>query len=133
MNAAFKSRQLAFLVQVIVVTLVLLGIHAYLLSHFAKNSNYLIPIWQIYIFHFTVTTLLYSVINFQYSRGKTEIFNLFMGFTFLKMILAIVFLLPVLLSDIEKKQPDIFNFFIPYFFYLFFEVYSITRFLQNKS
>ena len=133
MNAAFKSRQLAFLVQVVVVTLVLLGIHAYLLSHFAKNSNYLIPIWQIYIFHFTVTTLLYSVINFQYSRGKTEIFNLFMGFTFLKMILVIVFLLPVLLSDIEKKQPDIFNFFIPYFFYLFFEVYSITRFLQNKS
>lgn len=133
MNAAFKSRQLAFLVQVVVVTLVLLGIHAYLLSHFAKNSNYLIPIWQIYMFHFTVTTLLYSVINFQYSRGKTEIFNLFMGFTFLKMILVIVFLLPVLLSDIEKKQPDIFNFFIPYFFYLFFEVYSITRFLQNKS
>ena len=133
MNAAFKSRQLAFLVQVIVVTLVLLGIHAYLLSHFAKNSNYLIPIWQIYMFHFTVTTLLYSVINLQYSRGKTEIFNLFMGITFLKMILAIVFLLPVLLSDIEKKQPDIFNFFIPYFFYLFFEVYSITRFLQNKS
>lgn len=133
MNAAFKSRQLAFLVQVVVVTLVLLGIHAYLLSHFAKNSNYLIPIWQIYMFHFTVTTLLYSVINFQYSRGKTEIFNLFMGITFLKMILAIVFLLPVLLSDIEKKQPDIFNFFIPYFFYLFFEVYSITRFLQNKS
>lgn len=133
MNAAFKSRQLAFLVQVVVITLVLLGIHAYLLSHFAKNSNYLIPIWQIYMFHFTVTTLLYSVINLQYSRGKTEIFNLFMGFTFLKMILAIVFLLPVLLSDIEKKQPDIFNFFIPYFFYLFFEVYSITRFLQNKS
>ena len=133
MNAAFKSRQLAFLVQVVVVTLVLLGIHAYLLSHFAKNSNYLIPIWQIYMFHFTVTTLLYSVINLQYSRGKTEIFNLFMGFTFLKMILVIVFLLPVLLSDIEKKQPDIFNFFIPYFFYLFFEVYSITRFLQNKS
>ena len=133
MNAAFKSRQLAFLVQVVVITLVLLGIHAYLLSHFAKNSNYLIPIWQIYMFHFTVTTLLYSVINFQYSRGKTEIFNLFMGFTFLKMILVIVFLLPVLLSDIEKKQPDIFNFFIPYFFYLFFEVYSITRFLQNKS
>lgn len=133
MNAAFKSRQLAFLVQVVVVTLVLLGIHAYLLSHFAKNSNYLIPIWQIYMFHFTVTTLLYSVINLQYSRGKTEIFNLFMGITFLKMILAIVFLLPVLLSDIEKKQPDIFNFFIPYFFYLFFEVYSITRFLQNKS
>jgi len=92
----------------------------------------MIPLWQIYVFHFVVTTLVYSVINFQYSNGKTEIFNLFLGFTLLKMILAIVFLLPVILSDMEKKQPDVFNFFIPYFLYLFFEVYSLTSFLQKK-
>jgi hypothetical protein len=132
MNPTFKSRQLSFLIQNIVLTLVLLGIHSYLLSHFVDSINYIIPIWQIYIFHFAVTTILYSVINYQYSRGKTEIFNLFMGFTFLKMILAIVFLLPVLLSNSEHKQPDVFNFFIPYFLYLFFEVYSLTSFLQKK-
>src|SRR5690606_31443308 len=132
MNPAFKSRQLSFLVQNIVLTLVLLGIHSYLLSHFVDSIIYIIPIWQIYIFHFAVTTILYSVINYQYSRGKTEIFNLFMGFTFLKMILSIVFLLPVLLSDSENKQPEVFNFFIPYFLYLFFEVYSLTSFLQKK-
>jgi len=55
-----------------------------------------------------------------------------MGFTLLKMILAIVFLLPVFLSETENKQPDVFNFFIPYFLYLFFEVYSLTTFLQKK-
>ncbi|HLV70513.1 MAG TPA: hypothetical protein VKY34_07380 [Xanthomarina sp.] len=132
MNPDFKPRQLSFLLQNVAVTLILLGIHSYLLSHFAENTNYIIPIWQIYIFHFAVTTLLYSVINYQYSRGKTEIFNLFMGFTFLKMILSIVFLLPVLLSDSENKQAEVFNFFIPYFLYLFFEVYSLTSFLQKK-
>ncbi|MFL0352919.1 hypothetical protein [Xanthomarina sp. GH4-25] len=132
MNPAFKSRQLSFLIQNIAVTLILFGIHSYLLFHFAENINFIIPLWQVYVFHFVVTTLLYSVINFQYSRGKTEIFNLFMGFTFLKMILAIVFLLPVLLSDTEHKQPDVFNFFIPYFLYLFFEVFSLTSFLQKK-
>ncbi|PWK20606.1 hypothetical protein [Xanthomarina spongicola] len=132
MNPAFKSRQLSFLIQNIAVTLILFGIHSYLLYHFAENINYIIPLWQVYVFHFVVTTLLYSVINFQYSRGKTEIFNIFMGFTFLKMILAIVFLLPVLLSDTEHKQPDVFNFFIPYFLYLFFEVFSLTSFLQKK-
>ena len=132
MNPAFKSRQLSFLIQNIAVTLILFGIHSYLLYHFAENINFIIPLWQVYVFHFVVTTLLYSVINFQYSRGKTEIFNIFMGFTFLKMILAIVFLLPVLLSDTEHKQPDVFNFFIPYFLYLFFEVFSLTSFLQKK-
>ncbi|MEO8934275.1 MAG: hypothetical protein ABI295_08200 [Xanthomarina sp.] len=132
MNSAFKSRQLSFLVQNLIITGVLLGFHTYLLSHFGETITYIIPLWQIYVFHFVVTTLLYSVINFQYSRGKTDIFNLFMGFTILKMILAIAFLLPVLLSDIERKQPDVFNFFIPYFLYLFFEVYSLTSFLQKK-
>lgn len=132
MNPDFKSRQLSFLLQNVAVTLILLGIHSYLLSHFAESTNFIIPIWQIYVFHFAVTTLLYSVINYQYSRGKTEIFNLFMGFTFLKMILSIVFLLPVLLSDSDNKQPEVFNFFIPYFLYLFFEVYSLTSFLQKK-
>ncbi|WP_417857872.1 hypothetical protein [Xanthomarina gelatinilytica] len=132
MNPDFKSRQLSFLLQNVAVTLILLGIHSYLFSHFAENTNFIIPIWQIYVFHFAVTTLLYSVINYQYSRGKTEIFNLFMGFTFLKMILSIVFLLPVLLSDSDNKQPEVFNFFIPYFLYLFFEVYSLTSFLQKK-
>ncbi|TYA52245.1 hypothetical protein [Formosa maritima] len=132
MNPAFKSRQLSFLVQNIAVTLILLGIHSYLLSHFADNIHFIIPLWQIYIFHFIVTTLLYTVINYKYSSGKTEIFNTFMGFTLLKMVLAIVFLLPVFLSDTENKQPDVFNFFIPYFLYLFFEVYSLTSFLQKK-
>lgn len=132
MNPDFKSRQLSFLLQNVAVTLILLGIHSYLLSHFAESTNFIIPIWQIYVFHFAVTTLLYSVINYQYSRGKTEIFNLFMGFTFLKMILSIVFLLPVLLSDSDNKQPEVFNFFIPYFLYLFFEVYSLTSFLRKK-
>lgn len=132
MNPAFKSRQLSFLIQNVVVTLILLGIHSYLLSHFAQNTQFIIPLWQIYVFHFVVTTLLYTVINYKYSKGKKEIFNTFMGFTLLKMILAIVFLLPVFLSETENKQPDVFNFFIPYFLYLFFEVYSLTSFLQKK-
>ncbi|HLV14659.1 MAG TPA: hypothetical protein VKY41_05725 [Xanthomarina sp.] len=131
MNPVFISRQLSFLAQNVAITLVLLGLHSYLLSHFG-TMTYMIPIWQVYVFHFAVTTLVYSVINYQYSRGKTEIFTLFMGFTLLKMILAIVFLLPVILSEMEKKQPDVFNFFIPYFLYLFFEVYSVTSFLQKK-
>jgi len=131
MNPVFISRQLSFLAQNVAITLVLLGLHSYLLSHFG-TMTYMIPIWQVYVFHFAVTTLVYSVINYQYSRGKTEIFTLFMGFTLLKMILAIVFLLPVILSEMEKKQPDVFNFFIFYFLYLFFEVYSVTSFLQKK-
>ncbi|WP_431157020.1 hypothetical protein [Winogradskyella poriferorum] len=127
----FKKRQGIFLLQLIAVTAILYGIHSYLLYHFAKEITFFFPVWQIYAFHVVITLLFYSIINYRYSTGKKEIFNLFMILTFLKMVLAILFLLPLLLSDFENKQPDVFNFFIPYFLFLFFEVFSITRFLQR--
>lgn len=133
MNEQFTKRQLSFLLQNIAFSVVLFGMHWYLLSYFATDILFFFPLWQIYVFHFVVTTILYSIINYKYSNGQTEIFNTFMVVTFLKMTLSILFLLPLLLSDFEKKQPDVFNFFIPYFLYLFFEVYSVTQFLQKKS
>ncbi|TDU43566.1 hypothetical protein BXY82_0980 [Gelidibacter sediminis] len=131
MTADFQKRQLNFLLLIIVLSLVLYGIHSYLLSYFGTELKLFFPVWQIYVFHFAVTTLLYTIVNYKFSTGKTDIFILFMGSTFVKMFLAILFLLPIILSDFEKKQPDIFNFFIPYFIYLAFEVYTITRFLQK--
>lgn len=132
MNEQFKSRELSFLLQNLVFSIVLFGIHSYLVSYLASDLVLFFPLWQIYLFHFVITAILYTVINYKYSNGKTDIFNIFMVITFLKMTMAIVFLLPLLLSDFENKQPDVFNFFIPYFLYLFFEVYSVTQFLQKK-
>lgn len=127
----FKKRQIAFLLQLVGVSVVLFAIHSYLLYHFAKDVLFFFPIWQVYTFHVFITLLFYSVINYKFSNGQKNVFNLFMVLTFLKMILAILFLLPLLLSDFENKQPDVFNFFIPYFMYLFFEVFSLTKFLQK--
>ncbi|MBC2843829.1 hypothetical protein [Winogradskyella flava] len=129
---AFKKRQITFLLQLIGVSAVLFGIHSYLLYHFASDMEFFFPVWQIYTFHLVVTLVLYTIINYRYSSGKTDIFNVFMVMTFLKMALAIVFLLPLILSDVENKQPDVFNFFIPYFLFLFFEVFTLTRFLQKE-
>jgi len=127
----FKKRQISFLLQLIGFSALLYGIHSYLLYYFAKEISFFFPVWQIYIFHLIITLALYTIINYKFSSGKKDIFNLFMVMTFLKMALAILFLLPLLLSDFENKQPDVFNFFIPYFMYLFFEVFALTKFLQK--
>jgi hypothetical protein len=132
MNKAFNSRELSFLLQNIVFSLILFGIHSYLVSYLTTDIALFFPLWQIYMFHFVITSILYTIINYKYSNGKTDIFNTFMVITFLKMTVSILFLLPLLLYDFENKQPDVFNFFIPYFLYLFFEVYSVTQFLQKK-
>jgi len=128
----FKKRQITFLLQLIGVSALLFAVHSYLLYHFAKAVNFFFPLWQIYTFHLIITLAFYTIINYRFSSGNKDIFNLFMVMTFLKMILAILFLLPLLVSDFENKQPDVFNFFIPYFLYLFFEVFALTRFLQKS-
>lgn len=132
MNEIFKKRQTSFIIQLVVVSALLFGIHSYFLHYFAGETSFFFPVWQVYVFHIIVTFLLFTVINYKYSKGQTQIFNTFMASTFLKMILAIFFLLPLLMSDFENKQPDVFNFFIPYFLFLFFEVYTLTAFLSKS-
>tara|TARA_B100001093_G_C26612558_1_gene920872 strand:- start:545 stop:715 length:171 start_codon:yes stop_codon:yes gene_type:complete len=56
-----------------------------------------------------------------------------MGMTLLKMILLILFLLPLFLSDFEAKRTVLFNFFVPYFFFLFFEIFSLKKLLQKPE
>ena len=130
MNNIFKKRQSSFLIQLLILTVILFAVHSYLSFYFAKEILFF-SLWQVYIFHFFVTLLIYSVINYQDSVGKKQIFNSFMISTILKMILAVLFLLPLLMSTFENKKPDVFNFFIPYFIYLAFEVYSLNRILQK--
>ncbi|MDO1502222.1 hypothetical protein Q2T40_18975 [Winogradskyella maritima] len=132
MTDAFKKRQGVFMLQLVLVSAVLFGIHAYLLHYLGGEREFFFPVWHIYGFHVVVTTVFYTIINYKFSSGQKNIFNLFMGMTLAKMVLAILFLLPLLLSDFENKQPDVINFFIPYFLYLFFEVYALTKFL-NKA
>lgn len=132
MNEIFKKRELSFLLKLGLFTLIVAGTHIYLFnSLFAEVAVYF-PLWQIYAFHFLTVLLIYTVVNYKFSNGSNNIFNLFMGGTFVKMVLAFLFLLPLLLSDLESKKPDVMNFFLPYFIFLAFEIYSIIFFL-NKT
>lgn len=130
MNPIFIKRQYSFFVQLLLITVILFGIHSYLNYHFSEHELFF-PIWQIYLFHFTITLALYSLINYKYSQNNSQIFNAFMLSTLVKMVLAVLFLLPLLLSSLDQNNSDIFNFFIPYFIFLTFEIYSITSLLKE--
>lgn len=127
----FKKRQVSFLLQLIILAPLLYATHSYLHHHFSNSNALFFPIWQVYTFHVFVTTALYTVLNYRYSFAQKSIFNLFMGTTLLKMILSILFLLPLFLSDFEAKRIDVFNFFVPYILFLLFEVISLLNLLQN--
>ncbi len=131
MSSIFKKRQLDFLIKITLFTAIIYGIHSYLFFHLIDVILFF-PIWQIYVFLFMITFLIFTLINYRYSNDSTTIFNLFLIATLLKMFLAIIFLLPLLLSAMENKKIDVFNFFIPYFLFLFFEVFTINTFLCKK-
>jgi hypothetical protein len=132
MNEVFKKRQLSFLLKLGLITVLVAGSHLYLFENFFSDSLLFFPLWQIYAFHVVTVLLIYTVINYKFSNGNSVIFNYFMIGTLLKMVLAFLFLLPLLLSDFQSKKPDVMNFFIPYFIFLAFEVYSVNFFL-NKT
>ncbi|WP_178991270.1 hypothetical protein [Winogradskyella schleiferi] len=132
MNDLFKKREVNFLIQLLILSALLFGIHSYLNYHFAKDVVLFFPLWQIYLFHIITVLIIYTLINYRDSIGKTEVFNAFILGMLLKMILTMVFLLPWILSKPEQKGFDLANFFIPYFLYLSFEVFTITKFLQKS-
>ncbi|PIA79040.1 hypothetical protein BFR04_05835 [Gaetbulibacter sp. 4G1] len=132
MNNLFKKRESNFLIQLTALSILLFGIHAYLNFHFVKDVKLFFPLWHIYVFHVITVVIIYTLINYRESVGKTEVFNTFILGMLLKMILTIVFLLPWILSKPDQKGFDLANFFIPYFIFLVFEVYSVTRILQKK-
>jgi hypothetical protein len=54
-----------------------------------------------------------------------------MGTGVLKMMACVIFLIPMIQSDIVNRVPDVGAFFIPYFLFLLFETMVAVR-LINK-
>lgn len=120
-----------FLVALVVFTGILFGIHFYILSQFFEGTLYF-PIWIIYIFNAVLVFVVFSVIRFKAQQKSDKLYQLFLGLTMLKMVLAIVFLLPLFFEKSEHTQLEVINFFIPYFLFLAFEIFSLNRFLQKS-
>ncbi len=131
MNPDFKKRESTFLLFLALFTALLFATHWYITHHFFSQVELILPLYTIYGFHFFTVLVVYTIVNFRYSSGKREIFSIFLGATLFKMILCLVFLLPVLLSPNENATMEVFNFFIPYFLFLAFEIVNIIRFLKD--
>jgi hypothetical protein len=56
-----------------------------------------------------------------------------MASSFLKMILSVIFLLPIILKDDRSYKADVLLFFMPYFLYLLFETVFVVQLLKDKA
>jgi hypothetical protein len=132
MNSIFKKHQALFLVQLAISAVVLFFLHRYLLNSLVPDPIFIIPLVSVYVFHVIAVFVVFTIINFRFSNGRTHIFNTFIALMILKMIFVVVFLLPLFFSTEADKVVDVINFFIPYFIFLAFEVYSVNGLLTQK-
>ncbi len=112
-------------------SVLLLGVH-YAVSHYFFNLNLYYPLWVFYIFHFIATGLIYIFLLFIHQNFKEKTGFAFMGMGLLKMLAAVLFLLPALLNAKETAFENMLAFFIPYFLYLFLETYFAVRLINSK-
>ena len=111
-------------------SIILFSIHFYILIQFFEG-HLAIPLWLIYAFNAILVFIVYSVLKYYSKYKDKDLLKYFLGLTFVKMILIIILLLPLFLKKSDHTLLEVFNFFIPYFLFLAFEIFSLNKFLQK--
>lgn len=90
-------------------------------------------IFSIYAFHVISALLVAGIIQLVYVNYKDYAGFAFMGTSLLKMLAAIIFLLPGFLSENKPSFANIMNFFVPYFLFLIFEAVLVIKLINQKE
>lgn len=119
------------LLQFFAVAVILFAVHAYITVQFFLTEPAYFPLWVIYIFNAIMVVAVLSIVFFKVRKGSEKGYQLFLTLTLIKMILAVVFLLPLFFGKAAAPRFDVINFFIPYFIFLGFEIWVLNRFFQQ--
>ena len=106
-----KSKTILFII-LLVLNLVILQIFDFLSFH---------QVLIIQIFLFSLSFLV-DISQVKFSKNKNITPAHFLGINFLRILLCVVFLLPIILKYSKSDNIYIFNFFIIYFIYLFHDI-----------
>ncbi|MGO3184434.1 MAG: hypothetical protein ACTIJ9_16520 [Aequorivita sp.] len=113
------------------VSLLLFAVQKLIIGSISNIYTFYYPVWAIYVFHFMITFIVLTGLYFVGKLFPNFIGFTFMGFILLKMIVAVVFLIPLIKMENVSKIPDFASFFIPYFIYLFIEILLTMRLLKQ--
>lgn len=121
----------SFILKIAAFSIILFGIHYYILIQFFEGKL-VIPLWIIYAFNAIMVFVVFSTLRY-YSKDKDKnLLNIFMILTIVKMVLILILLLPLFLKKSNHLTLEVFNFFLPYFLFLSFEVFNLNKFLQKR-
>jgi hypothetical protein len=122
----------SFLKYLVPFTLLLFFAQYYGSSAFNQDHDFFYATWSIYLFLFGTTLLIYVLLLFVNANFPDFTGFAFLGTTFVKMMAAVVFLLPLIQSEGRETNLDIAAFFIPYFLFLLFETVFSVRLINKR-
>lgn len=129
-----KADKFLFLPTILILaTVILFFIQNWIVGDILKSYEYYYSVWKIYVFHFSVTFLILTALFFVGKKAPNYIGFAFLGFILLKMVAAVVFLIPLIKLEEGSKIPDFISFFIPYFIYLFIEIVLTLRLIKQSA
>ena len=106
----------------------------YLLVEIYLEKLLFYPTAVTYLFLFLLSLGIYALVLLVYKNLPDKTGFAYMGLSVFKMLIALLYLLPLMLSDSSKSDLliDILSFFIPYFLYLILETIFAVKLLLNK-
>ena len=126
-------KTVSFLKYLIPFTLLLFVAQHYGTVALSVNHDFFSATWGIYLFMSVSTLLIYVLLLFVDISFPDFTGFAFMGTTFVKMMGAVVFLIPLIQSDRTETNLDIAAFFVPYFLFLLFETIFAVRLINNRA
>ena len=126
-----QDKLLSFLKIFIPFSIALLAIQ-FVVAEYVLQLELYYPTWAIYSFHILATFLIYLFLVFVNKSFSDKTGFAFLACSLLKMLAAVIFLLPMMLSDTPDPFQDLMAFFIPYFLFLIFETIYAVRLINTK-
>ncbi|MGY0407086.1 MAG: hypothetical protein ACWIPJ_01825 [Polaribacter sp.] len=124
-----KTKFLKFLVVFVPFTLFLFVTQYFIIETLKETRYFFYSTASIYIFHFFATFLIYIFVLFIHKNYENKAGFAFITCGLLKMMAAVVFLIPLIQNKQINALNDVIAFFIPYFFFLVLETVFVVKIL----
>ena len=99
-------------------------------SKLFAQTDFYYPLWAIYLFHASFAAVIYFTVKFIRGIYPDQAGFAFLALSGFKMLGAIVFLIPLIQSELADPVPAVLSFFAPYFIYLLIEVMLVIKLLR---
>lgn len=100
---------------------------------FLQNIQFFFSIKDVYLFNFFLSLIVVLTVAFIYSKFPDKAGYTFLGFSIVKIVFSVIYLYPLIESNLENKIPDVLNFFFCYFIFLLVESVIVVTLLKEEK